>query len=533
MPDIDEAVETALRHHQNGHLQQAKEQYQLILRTAPANPAALYSSGLIAFQTGEYEQAVVLISQAIKNKPQVPQFYNALGVVFKALGKPQKAIDAYRQALSIQSVYPQAYYNLANVLRDQGRYQEAVENYKNTININPDNVKAYNNLAGTLKKQNNLTEAMIYSERAIQLDPDNAEAYYNLATILGDQGRCSEAIDYYNQAIQLKPDYAEAHLNLSLALLLFGRFEEGWSQYEWRRKTKLNSSFYQRTPEKLIWDGSSFVGKRLFVQCEQGLGDTLQFIRYLPMVKARGGTVIFELWHPLINLLHEFDGIDKFVVLSPDKPDVKFDFYISLMDLPAIFRTTLDSIPDSVPYVYADSTKADYWRARLDGPDFKVGIVWAGSAKHENNHNRSCKLKHFAPLASIDGVRLYSLQKDASATQLRQFPAGKVLANPAEEFEDFTDTAAVIENLDLIISVDTAIVHLAGAMGKPVWTLLPFAPDWRWMLERDDNPWYPTMRLFRQEKWGDWETVFASVAEQLRILTETHIAEKSLTTKAG
>jgi len=300
---------------------------------------------------------------------------------------------------------------------------------------------------------------------------------------------------------------------------LSGDFHQGWQKYSWRQKTIWKDIIYPHHHKEPRWDGSTFVDKSLFVHCEQGFGDTLQFVRYLPLVKARGGTVLFEVWPSLMNLLHGFEGVDELAELSINRSMVKFDCYISLMDLPKIFGTTLDTIPCDVPYIHADLTKADYWRGRLDGADFKVGIVWAGKPEHGNDHNRSCELKHFASLGEIEGVKLYSLQKGDAAAHLDNSSG---IIGLADQFEDFTDTAAVIENLDLVISVDTAVVHLAGAMGKPVWTLLPFAPDWRWMLERDDSPWYPTMKLFRQEKWGDWSGLFARVAQQLKILAEKH-----------
>jgi len=367
-----------------------------------------------------------------------------------------------------------------------------------------------------IRRQANFAEAMVNCERAIEIKPDDAEVYYNMGTLLGNQGRYNEAINYYKQAIQLRSDHARAHLNLSLALLLLQRFTEGWKEYSWRRETDSNRSYYQRCSEKAIWDGCSFAGKRLLVACEQGLGDSIHFARYLPLVKARGGTVIFETWKPLLALFQQLADVDKLAeVSSYDLSDSSFDYYVPLLDLPMIFDTDLDTIPANVPYLYADQVKARCWKDKFDTEKFNVGIVWAGSSEHGNNHNRSCLLEHFAPLTKIKGVRLYSLQKDPAAGQLANLPE---VTGLADEFEDFTDTAAVIDNLDLVISVDTAVAHLAGAMGIPVWTLIPFAPDWRWMLDRDDSPWYPTMKLFRQEKYGDWEGVFAHVAEQLEIL---------------
>jgi hypothetical protein len=239
------------------------------------------------------------------------------------------------------------------------------------------------------------------------------------------------------------------------------------------------------------------------------------------MVKARGGTVIFEAWKPLHGVLQDFEGFDELLELSFErKTDVEFDLYISLMDLPAVFGTTLQTIPTEMPYICADSDKVKYWQGKLADASFKVGIVWAGSPRHGNDHNRSCSLEFFAPLAAIDAVRLYGLQKGEAAGQAERLSQVMTIENLSKDLEDFADTAGLIENLDLVISVDTATAHLAGAMAKPVWVLLPFAPDWRWMLERTDSPWYPTMRLFRQKKWGDWNSVFENIAEELRIFVD-------------
>jgi hypothetical protein len=235
------------------------------------------------------------------------------------------------------------------------------------------------------------------------------------------------------------------------------------------------------------------------------------------MVKARGGTVIFETLGPLLSLLEGFDGIDELAEAAPDgEPTVDFDLDAFVLDLPRILGTTVETIPAEVPYLHADRTKAEFWRDRLAGDDFKVGIVWAGSPKHTDDANRSCRLEHFKPLTEIESVRLIGLQKGGPAAQAGQFAGGAPFVSLGEEFADFADTAAVIENLDLVISVDTAVLHLAGAMGKKVWGLLPFEADWRWMLDRSDSPWYPTMTLFRQAGTGDWDSVFGSVEDELR-----------------
>ena len=302
--------------------------------------------------------------------------------------------------------------------------------------------------------------------------------------------------------------------------MLSERLSEGWKEYQ-RRYDDLDTINYPYYSKKTLWDGSSFAGKTLFVRYQQGLGDNIQFVRYLSMVKERGGTVIYETKKPLTDLLRRLGGIDELVAASCNgRPAASFDLHVSLLDLPRVFGTTIETIPSNVPYLYAYPAKVESWRNRIVRKDLTVGIVWAGGAAHRNDRNRSCTLADFAPLAEIDGIQLYGLQKGNGSKQADMSSDEIIVRNLGEEFEDFTDTAAAIENMDLVVSVDTSVLHLAGAMGKPVWALLPFAPDWRWMLKRQDSPWYPTMRLFRQKSPGCWSDVFDGVKKGLQVLAD-------------
>ena len=439
----------------------------------------------MAYERGRYDEAAELVGRAIKADPQVAQFHNALGVILEAQDKTESAIDAYRNAVSLKPDYAEAHNNLGIILRNKGRLGDAEAKYR----------------------------------QALQLEPQSSEAHYNLGNVLKEQGRCADAIRSYDRAIELEPGYAQAHWNRSHAFLLGGDLKKGWQGYEWRRSPDLEIVTYPHRHRQPRWDGSTFAGRRLLVHCEQGLGDSIQFMRYLPMVKARGGTVIFEAWKPLHGLLQNYADIDEMLELSFDKQtDADFDLHVSLMDLPAISGTTLETIPAETPYIHPDPAKVTYWRDKLDDPNLKVGIVWAGSPSHGNDHNRSCELELFAPLAGIDGVRLYGLQKGPAEAQARKLSPVTELTSLSESLNDFSDTAAAIANLDLVISVDTAPAHLAGAMARPTWVLLPFAPDWRWMLDWTDSPWYPTTRLFRQNQWGDWDPVFQCIHEELRQL---------------
>jgi tetratricopeptide (TPR) repeat protein len=551
MTGIAEVIQSAVDCHRAGRFQHAEQLYRLLLQS-DADDAGIYTNlGIVLRAQGRLDEAIANYTEAIRLGPESAEAHFNLANALKEHGHCDEAVESYERAIMLKPDFAEAHYNMANALLTTGRQNEAMSNYKRAIQLKPDYAKAYNNLGLALRKLGRLTEAIENYRKAIRLKPsyaqahnnlgialkeqeqfaeaiesykraiqfkaDYAEAYYNLANAQRNQEQIEDAIENYTRAIRLKPDHADAHWNYSHALLSGGRFIEGFREYEWRRHIDLKTIAYPHQHQVPRWDGLCFKGKRLLVHYEQGLGDSLQFVRYLPSVKARGGTVIFESLKPLMGLLRGFDGIDELVETSFDrKPAVKFDLYASLMDLPGIFQTTLETIPAEVPYLYADPMKTEYWKNRLTEGDFKVGIVWAGSPAHKSDHERSCALECFARLAEIAGVRLYGLQKGAAAMQAKDLAGTMSIEDLAEQFADLTDTAGAIENLDLVISVDTAVAHLAGAMGKPVWVLLQFAPDWRWMLKRTDSPWYPTMRLFRQRKPNGWSDVFGRVADELK-----------------
>jgi Flp pilus assembly protein TadD len=517
LTNISDTMSVAVRDYEAGRLNQAEQLCREVLCCDAHHPDALHLSGAIAYRRGQYDEAIELIREAIARNRHVPRFHNTFGAVLKAMGKFEEAIAAYEQAVLLNAEYTQAHHNMGNVFLLQGRYAAAVEKYDRVVSLDPECIEAYNSMAVALQYQGEYAAAIEKCNQALSLKPDYAEAYNTVASVLMKKGCCAEAVENYRHALQLKPDYAEAHCNLGITLLLSGRFEEGWAEYEWRLRTE--KAAYPRRHQTAHWDGSSFAGKRLLVHYEQGFGDNIQFIRYLPMVKRRGGTVICEMLQPLTGLLRGFPAIDELIEASSDgAPAVKFDYYVPLLDLPRIFGTVLETIPADVPYLHADPARARYWQQRLAGTTFKVGIVWAGKPVHPEDRARSCHLRHCLGLSKIPGVRLLGLQKGIAADQVRDLAAEMSLVNLGDELNDFTDTAAVIENLDLVVSVDTAVLHLAGAMGKPVWAILPSTPDWRWMLDRQDSPWYPTMRLFRQRSYGDWEDVFQRVSRRLEML---------------
>jgi len=329
-------------------------------------------------------------------------------------------------------------------------------------------------------------------------------------------GRIDEAIAACRQAIALNPDYAEFHFNLALSLLTSGDFQQGWEEYEWRWKCKEFPS-PARDFAQPQWDGCPLEGRTLLLHTEQGHGDALQFIRYFPLVEQRGGKILIECYAELQRLFRTTAGRCQVVVRGQPLP--AFDLHSPLLSLPRVFGTNLANIPNTVPYLRADPEDAGRWQRRLadDSALVKVGLAWAGRPTHTNDRNRSIKLARLAPLGQLPGVRFFSLQKGEVAAEAKTPPPGMELVDWTEELKDFAETAALIANLDLVVAVDTAVVHLAGAMGKPVWVLLPFGSDWRWLLERQDSPWYPSMRLFRQSRIGDWDSVIARVVEALSL----------------
>jgi hypothetical protein len=345
------------------------------------------------------------------------------------------------------------------------------------------------------------------------LNPDFAEAHSNLGLLMQSKGKRDHAMACYRHALEIKPDYPEARNNHSLLLLLMGCFREGWPEYEWRWKCKGQE---ERVFPQPRWTGSSLAGRTLLVHSEQGLGDTLQFIRYAELLRHQGGTVMIEVQPSLLPLLTQsgFQGL-----VGKGTPLGDFDVHVPLLSLPGIFETSLETIPGGVPYLSADPQGVEHWQHVLrDTAGFRVGVAWQGNPNYKGDRLRSIPLSHFRVLAQ-DGVELISLQKGFGSEQMAEI-AGKFKVRDLggsvdTEHGAFMDTAAIMKNLDLVVTSDTAVAHLAGALGVPVWVALPFSPDWRWMLDRTDSPWYPTMRLFRQSRSDDWETVFHTMAQAL------------------
>lgn len=514
-----------------------------LMRAVQLNPgyAQAHSNLGLAFADQNLpEEAVASLERALRCKPDFAEAHHNLGLALKRQGKLSEAVASLTRAVNLKPDYAEAYNSLGLALKEQGKLDEAIDSLAHAIRLKGNYAEAHTNLGSVLTEQGKPDEAVASLRRALLCDPNLAPAHNNLGLALLEQGQLDEAAASLQQAVRRKPEYAEAHKNLGMVWLLAGNFEQGWPAYEWRLKCKEFSIPPFRQPQ---WDGRPLHGQTILLLAEQGLGDTLQFIRYAPLVKERGGRVLLACPAALARLLACSPGVDELV--SQDSQPA-FDVYAPLLSLPRIFGTTLATTPAKVPYLFADAGLVQHWQQELSPssgssrpnpqpsantsllatpgpssrPELKIGITWRASAQSSTGHRRSFPLTQFAPLARLEGVRLFSLQKGPGTEQLGAL-AGQIAVTDFGDRLDktagpFMDTAAVIRNLDLVITPDTAVAHLAGGLGVPVWVALPFVPDWRWMLQREDSPWYPTMRLFRQTKRGDWTPVFERIADEVR-----------------
>ncbi|GAX60016.1 hypothetical protein SCALIN_C05_0101 [Candidatus Scalindua japonica] len=512
--ELASMLQQANKLHQAGKLVEASFIYNKILKKQHDNIDAISLLGTLKIQTGNHDEACVLLEKALVLSPDDAITYNNLGSALHASGRYEDALVNYKQATVLKPDYAEAYCNLGSSFFESCKFDKAVEAFNKAITIKPDYAKAHYNLGNTFKEQKNYDAAINSYRQAITIKPNYALAHNNLGTILQEQGKIDEADKCYNRAISLEPNYIDAHLSKAIISLLNGDFKSGWQEYEWRLQT---DNYKPGNLNRPIWNGKPLNGKTILVHTEQGFGDTIQFLRYLPMVKAQGGRVIFECKQELFRLLKNYTGFDKIIEKNPSgKISVEYDVHAPLLSLPGLFKSTLETIPSGVPYITADPTLIDQWHLRLDGDrNFKIGIVWAGNPNHKKDQIRSCSLSDFAMLTEIPELSIYSLQKGHSSAEIDKYPGGEKIIRLDDEINDFADTAAIISNLDLVISVDTVVTHLAGAIGKPVWTLLPFVPDWRWLLNRNDSPWYPSMSLFRQARLNDWSGVFEQVKKAL------------------
>ncbi|MCF2972590.1 tetratricopeptide repeat protein [Synechococcus sp. Nb3U1] len=566
---------------QQGDPSQAVSYLQRSLIFKPQAPETYNNLGNALQDLGQIDQAIRHYREALKLKPHYADALNNLGSAYRRLSDLDAAIDHYRQALKLNSRHVDALNNLGVALWEQGRQSVAIQHYQKALTLKPDHANAktnleeviaayraalaqdpnhadaHNNLAVALFAQNNLQEALHHYQEAIRLRPEFPQAHQNAGVVLWSLNRVEEAITHLRRAIALKSDYADAYnvlgvayhsqgnllpaiacfeqafaldpncvsapWNRSLALLSSGDLKQGFAEYEWRWKQE---GIPPRTFAQPLWDGSDLTGKTILLYAEQGLGDTIQFIRYVPQVAEMGGRVIVECQEVLVELFQGIPGIAQ--LIARGKPLPEFDVHAPFLSLPHLLGTTLETIPTHTPYLQVPKDKTlkleelDPLLAEGD-PVLKVGIVWAGNPDHKGDRFRSTKLEHFQPLLGIPGVRFYSLQKGPKESELKTLPEGEVF-DLAPHIQDFADTACLIQQLDLIITVDTSVGHLAGALGKPVWLLLSYSPDWRWLRERKDSPWYPTHQLYRQPSMGDWQSLFQELSQSLT----NHVEQRAI-----
>ena len=490
--------------------------YEAAVVFAPDFAEAHSNLGNLYLQIGRRDDALRACTAAIRGRPDLAPVYCNLATVLIDLQRYDEAIAASEAALRLAPDLYEAHVNLCEAYRRSGRVREALEPLLRAIDLRPDR-DTYVHFGVAACDLDALDIALQANRRALELDATCVDANCNLSWLYYSTGRHAEAIAAGAAAIALRPEYAYAHINLALSLLVCGDFARGWEEFIWMWRVPARRAQYPYLDRLRLWNGEEFAGRQLLITVDQGYGDAIQMVRYLPAVKARGGRVILEARAALVPLFDDLAGVDELRVHS-DTALVSDDFVqVPVLGLPRAFGTDLTSIPAPIPYLHAQPEHVERWRPRLQSQArLRVGIVWAGNPDHENDRRRSVGLEDFAALGGINDIAWFGLQKGRDE-ELRS--CGSFTLDPlGAEIGDFADSAAILAQLDLVIAVDTAIVHLAGAMGLPVWTLLPFAPDWRWMLDRADSPWYPTMRLFRQPSAGDWASVFAAVARELRAL---------------
>jgi Flp pilus assembly protein TadD len=514
----DITFQKAFEHHRAGRLRHAAALYREVLTIDGKHADSLHLLGLIDLQDGQNESAAERIAQAIAIRPGQATYHSDLGTALRNLGHFAEAETTYRAALRLQPDFAAAHYNLGLLLRSQGRLEEAISCYRAVVRLAPDHIQAHNNMGVALKNLNRFDEAEACFATALRLKPDYTAALSNLGFILMYTGRLAQAEASYREIVRREPQNPEAHTNLAHLLLLAGRLPEGWNEYEWRGRAlaALGGRPQFAQPQ---WTGAKISERVLLIHAEQGLGDTLQFCRYVPLVAARA-RVVLAIQPPLVSLLRNLEGPERIVATGDPLPP--FAYHCPLMSLPRILDTTLDTIPAHTAYLQADRALTSIWAKRLgERKGLRIGITWAGNPRlhlagaSATDRRRSVPLEAFAPLADLSGVQWVSLQKDSPAVQASPVPKGMQLLDLMGQVSDFADTAAIIANLDLVISVDTSVVHLAGALGKPIWLLNRFDTCWRWLLDRDDSPWYPTLRQFRQKAPGEWEGVIERVRQAL------------------
>jgi len=530
---------------QQGATQQAREVLEKAIKINPKHFDALNILGIIAAQTKDFDKAIGFFDQAVKINPNNAVCYCNRGNVLKELRQFEKAISNYKKAISlnkdyalayvnqsialfelhnyeesldscdraikIQPDYAEAFYNRGNILDELMRFDEALNCFDKAIELKPDYVEAYSNRGAVLQELKRFEEALQSHDVAITLDPNYADAYSNRGVVLKELKRFDEALASYDKAIGLKSIYAEAYWNKSLLLLHLGNFQIGWQLYEWRWKSEQKNQYRNFTQP--LWLGDeSIANKTILLHAEQGLGDTIQFCRYAASVKRLGARVLLEVPKSLSSLLKDTEGVDE--VFEAGKQLPAFDYQCPLLSLPLAFKTELNSIPSPTTYLNSNDEKLDLWNQRLgEKSKPRIGLVWSGSTIHITGQNRSLALADLIKYLPIN-FEYVSLQKEVRDSD-KDALANSAIKNHSEQLSDFTDTAALCDLMDIVISVDTSVAHLSAALGKPTWILLTHMADWRWLLDRFDSPWYESVKLYRQAEDRQWGPVLERVTRDL------------------
>ena len=505
--------------HQQGKLSEAKAIYEQILKMQPNNFSALQLMGAMYTQTKNHLQAIEFLSKAIKINPRFAPCYNNIGLALKELKRLDEALASYDKAISIKPDYAEAHYNRGNVLKELIRLDEALGSYDKAISIKPDYAKAYSNRGIALKELKLLDEALVSYDKAISIKPDFAEAYSNRGIVLQELKRINEALASHDKAISIKPVYAESHWNKSITLLLDGQFAQGWQEYEWRWKKDTFTSPKRNFPQPLWLGEQPLKDKTILLHAEQGVGDTIQFLRYVSLVKALGCQVILEVPKKLISLVQELNNFDLLVEQGKSLPP--FDYHCPLMSLPLAFKTEISTIPQPAKYLYAPMDRLNQIKEEIEkrniGGKLLIGISWRSVAK-ASGESRSIDLKILIESLGQEEVQYINLQYGDVTTEIEEIKNTlevEIFQSTVNNYDDMAGFSALIDACDVIVSIDNTTVHLAGALGKNTKVMLPFIADWRWLLDRDDSPWYPSAKLYRQEKIGNWHGVLEKVKSDL------------------
>lgn len=511
---VRELLDTARQYWRTGQYDQAQAACDQVLRSDPNNPAALHILGMVLHRSGQSIQGLELVNRSIQLTNDVPEFHSNRGNILAALDRHAEAVEAFQKAITLKPDYPEALNNVGLALLKLGRVQEASESLFRATQLRPDFAMAWTHRAQVQAKLGQFDEAIDSARKACTLAPDLTEVHLQLANLLNETGRLDEADTVWTECAQRYPDNADLRLQRAMFMLSCGDFARGWPEYEHRLKTPNASPL--DLPDVPRWKGENLAGKRLLVRCEQGLGAAIQFVRFALLLADQAEATILECQAPLAKLLTGCHP--RIEVIPGGSPLPKVDFTIPLMSIPGALGTTLATVPAHTPYLSAQPERTALWTERLAKvPGRKIGITWQGNPRFGGDPFRSLSANHFAPLAAIPGISLISLQKVNGEHQLQAAKFRVADLGPQLDGDGpFLDTAAIMMNLDMVITSDTSIAHLAGALARPTWVALNNHADWRWLRQREDCPWYSTMRLFRQQRPGDWPGTFQRIAAELR-----------------